>query len=454
MEIMKKVFLVLIFSISLFACKLDEVNENPNVPTDVSVKLLLPTAQKGLADALGGRFFRYTAIASQQLSGRDNQELLMENYNPDELFIGYPWEDFYTGPMVNCRIIIDKAEAEGANAYAGIGKILLANSIGIITDAWGDAPFSEAMQGGDNLYPRYDSQEEIYADIIRLLNEAIEDLDQPSPIIPGSDDLMYGGDLNKWKRAAHALLARYYIHLTNVRGDASALALEALNDGFSNYNDDLAYRYLGNSADANPINNFFVATAYAVVDPQYISVLGVADPRFSHFVDIIPFTGGQSKVGAFQGSANSPIKLMSYTEQKFIEAEALLRSNDASGAEDALKQAVQASLDELESFLAVEIPDSQEENLINALSLTGVFEDDLNLIMREKFSALFTQPEVWTDWRRTGFPVLTPNANGNSASNPGGQIPRRLIYPQTERLLNPNFPGVLTMDVKMWIEGS
>ncbi len=450
---MKKVFLVFIFSVSLFACKLDEVNENPNVPTDVSVKLLLPTAQKGLADAIGGRFFRYTAIASQQLSGRDNQELLMENYNPDELFIGYPWEDFYTGPMVNCRIIIEKAEEEGANAYAGIGKILLANCIGIITDAWGDVPFSEAMQGGDNLYPRFDSQDHIYLDMINMLNDAIFDLDQASTIVPSSDDLIYGGDLNKWKRAAHALLARYYIHLTNVRGDASARALEELNEGFANYNEDLAYRYLGNAADANPIYNFFVATAYAVVDPQYISVLGAADPRFSRFVDIIPFTGGQSKVGAFQGSANSPIKLMSFVEQKFIESEALLRTNNITGAQDALRQAVQASMDEVESFLAIEIPDSQEQSLINTLVLTGAFDSDLNLIMREKFSALFTQPEVWTDWRRTGYPVLTPNANGNSASNPGGQIPRRLIYPQTERLLNPNFPGVLTMDVKMWIEG-
>jgi hypothetical protein len=450
---MKKLIISFLFATILFSCKLDEVNENPNVPTDVSVNLLLPTAQKGLADAIGGRFFRYTAIASQQLSGRDNQELLMENYNPDELFIGYPWEDFYSGPMVNCRIIIDKAEEEGANAYAGIGKILLANSIGIITDAWGDAPFSEAMQGGDNLYPRYDSQQEIYLQIITLLNDAIFDLEQPSTILPSSDDLIYGGDLNKWKRAAHALLARTYIHLTNVRTDASARALEELSEGFTNFNEDLAYRYLGNAADANPIYNFFVATAYAVVDPQYISVLGAADPRFSRFVDIIPFTGGQSKVGAFQGSANSPIKLMSYVEQKFIESEALLRTSNTAGAQDALRQAVQASLDETEEFLMIDIPDGQENSTVNALVLTGDFEADLNIIMREKFSALFTQPECWTDWRRTGYPVLTPNPDGNSAANPGGQIPRRLIYPQTERLLNPNFPGVLTMDVKMWIEG-
>lgn len=451
---MKKLIISFLFATILFSCKLDEVNENPNVPTDVSVSLLLPTAQKGLADAIGGRFFRYTAIASQQLSGRDNQELLMENYNPDELFIGYPWEDFYTGPMVNCRIIIDKAEAEGANAYAGIAQILLANSIGIITDAWGDAPFIEAMQGGDNLYPRYDSQQEIYLQIISLLNDAIFDLEQPSTIVPSSDDLIYVGDLNKWKRAAHALLARTYIHLTNVRTDASARALEELSEGFTNFNDDLAYRYLGNAADANPIYNFFVATAYAVVDPQYISVLGAADPRFSRFVDIIPFTGGQSKVGAFQGSANSPIKLMSYVEQKFIESEALLRTGNSAGAQDALRQAVQASLDETEEFLMIDIPDGQENSTVNALVLTGDFEADLNIIMREKFSALFTQPECWTDWRRTGYPVLTPNPDGNSAANPGGQIPRRLIYPQTERLLNPNFPGVLTMDVKMWMEGS
>jgi len=70
--------------------------------------------------------------------------------------------------------------------------------------------------------------------------------------------------------------------------------------------------------------------------------------------------------------------------------------------------------------------------------------------MREKAAALFTEMECWTDYRRTGFPLLNPNPDGASASNPSGEIPRRFIYPQSERLLNTSFPGPVTMQDRFW----
>jgi len=74
-------------------------------------------------------------------------------------------------------------------------------------------------------------------------------------------------------------------------------------------------------------------------------------------------------------------------------------------------------------------------------NLSGSFEPDLEIIIREKYIELFTSPEPWTDFRRTGYPNLEPNDGGTSAANPSGEIPRRLIYPQSERLRNQNFPS-------------
>jgi hypothetical protein len=443
-------YVLVIIGLSFLGCNLEEVNENPNVPTDAGMNLLLPSAQSDLANAISGRFFRYSAIASQQLQGTDNQELLMENYNPDELFVGYPWEDLYAGPMINLKLIIDKANEENSPAYSGIAKVLLANCIGIITDTWGDVPFSEALTGGSNLYPAYDSQESIYTSIQQLLDEAIEELQQPSPIAPGGDDLMFGGDLVRWEKAARALKARYYIHLTKKQDNASDLALNAINQAMTSSDDDLKYSFLGTAVDTNPINDFFTSTTYAVVDPQFIGLIGVSDPRFEYFVDIIPFTGGQSKVGAFRGSANSPAILMSYTEQKFIEAEARLRTGDPNGAQSALSGAVSSSFEEVENFLAIDLDDSETADFLASLTLDGTFEENLRLIIEQKHIALFTQHECWTDWRRSGYPVLEPNENGSSASNPGGEIPRRLIYPQSERLLNTQFPGSVHMQERLW----
>jgi hypothetical protein len=62
------------------------------------------------------------------------------------------------------------------------------------------------------------------------------------------------------------------------------------------------------------------------------------------------------------------------------------------------------------------------------------------MILTQKYIALFTQLQAWSDYRRTSYPFLYPNPDGVSASNPNGQIPRRLIYPQSERILNINAP--------------
>jgi len=426
---------------------LEELNQNPNVPTEVDVKLLLPGAQSGFANALSGRFFRYSTIMSQQLRGKDNQELLIENYNPDELFVGYPWEDFYAGPMINLKMIIDLAPDQNAGAYSGVAKVLLANCIGVLTDTWGDVPYSQALNGGDNLYPIYDSQEAIYAQIHILLDEAISELSEGSPISPASDDLIFQGDLGKWVSAAFALKARYYIHTTKRDAGAAQKALDALSQGEI---EEFGYHYSGTNTDSNPINNFFTSTAYAVVDPQFIGVMGISDPRFEYFVDIIPFSGGQSKVGDFQGSTISPTYFMSYEEQLFIKAEAHLRLGNTSEAELSLRNAVQFSMDRLEDFLMLEIEDNEELDFIESLVLTGSFEENLEKIIDQKFVCLFSENEPWVDYRRTGYPLLESNDNGTSNSNPNGEIPRRLIYPQSERILNPNMPNGLDMQSRMW----
>jgi hypothetical protein len=88
----------------------------------------------------------------------------------------------------------------------------------------------------------------------------------------------------------------------------------------------------------------------------------------------------------------------------------------------------QITIEEISTYLAT-----------NA-QLTGDFDEDLNTIITEKHTALFTSMEPWTDYRRTGYPELIPNAGGESPSNPNGEIPRRLIYPQSERLRNTSFP--------------
>jgi hypothetical protein len=83
--------------------------------------------------------------------------------------------------------------------------------------------------------------------------------------------------------------------------------------------------------------------------------------------------------------------------------------------------------------------------------LNGTFEDKLERIMLQKYLAMFASIESWTDYRRTGYPVLTPNEGGDHNQNPGGAVPRRFAYPQTERLYNQHFPETLpTLQDRFW----
>jgi hypothetical protein len=443
-------FLILATAVS-WSCNLEEINENPNVPLDVPLNTLLAPAQKGIADAQGGRLFRYTGIFGQQLRGVEAQELLIENYQPDELFVGAPWQDVYVGSLINLNIIVERA-SESSPHYAGVAKILMATAYGILTDTWGDVPATEALQGGVEPHPVFDNQQAIYAYIFALLDAGMSDLQQENSVFsPGSDDLMYGGDLNRWMVAASVLSARYELRLSKRFDDASNKALEALLvNRMLSPDDDLMYPYLGTGDETNPIAGFYASAPLAFMDPQYLAIINdLDDPRASTITRVVPLSGGNRKPGNYWSEVGAPLRLISYLEQQFILAEAYLRTGALDQAQDALENAVRTSMTEVS---AGEITQEQADTYIEAQAqLNGSFDENLNAVMTQKYIALLTTPEPWADWRRTGFPLLVPNADAAGASNPSGEIPRRLIYPQSERLRNNNFPQPApNMQTRFW----
>jgi len=123
---------------------------------------------------------------------------------------------------------------------------------------------------------------------------------------------------------------------------------------------------------------------------------------------------------------NSASPVISYAEVKFIEAEATERNGDG---EFIMKEAIRANMEYLS------VPTADIDTYIASITFNGI-----ETIMIEKYKAMYGQApiQVWNDFRRTGFPELTPNPDGVNGNNPSGIVPRRLLYPITERQSNPD----------------
>ena len=148
---------------------------NPNSPTEVPERVLLPFNQERLARLMGSTPQVMAGIFMQYYEGFDNHPSQVEIYQVNEaLYVDWDWNDYYDGPMINLVKMIEVGEKSGSYYYTGIGKVMLALCLGNVTSMWGDVPWSEALKGSEYRSPKYDSQASIYEAIQTLLDKGIE----------------------------------------------------------------------------------------------------------------------------------------------------------------------------------------------------------------------------------------------------------------------------------------
>ena len=151
---------------------------DPNTVVDAPLKLLLPPAEVAVALAHGTELAWYPSILMQQQSGVDRQMAAADRYVINESDMNRPWNSAYTDALNNLKLTIRKAETQDAPAYSGIARILTAMTLGLLTDAFGDIPYSQALQQSGNISPAYDVQEAVYGSIQLLLTQALSDLEK------------------------------------------------------------------------------------------------------------------------------------------------------------------------------------------------------------------------------------------------------------------------------------
>jgi hypothetical protein len=155
-----------------------EINTSPDSPADVPINLMLPAVEQTLGFVMCGNDMVLTTNNwMQQVDGVSRQSLDIARYTYLPSAVDNLWSTIYADLLINSSIIIDKSEnTEGKSSpyNAGIGKVVMATTLGLATDVFGDMPFSDALKGNQNvLTPKFDTQEQIYTSLYELLDGAV-----------------------------------------------------------------------------------------------------------------------------------------------------------------------------------------------------------------------------------------------------------------------------------------
>jgi hypothetical protein len=451
----KSMVLTAMCGILLSGCQneLDTFNENPNDPTTTSPSLLLATMEVSTFSTHTSGLIRNANVFTQNLAGTNIGQMQdIADYVISENDVTNEWNTIYNTTLVSGHIL-NRDFGTKYPYYNGIGQVLTALNLSYATDMWGDVPYDEAFKADEgNIAPRYNTQEEIYNRLQFILDEAIANLNKPATSntsVPTTDDFIFKGDTKKWIKIAYVLKARFALRLSEVDPAAAQKAITHLNSSGISSNLDDANTYFPGTANAlNQWYAFDVSRAnYLKTGKFFVDYLkNTADPRLP-FIIAIDKSGGYSGnaaddlttlttsyIGPSLASSTSAVGLVSYAEAKFIEAEAKFKTGDTAGAKLAMEEAIRASV--LKTTSTPATPD-----FIIAATATV----NLATIIQQKYVALFLTMEPYNDYRRTGFPALTPNQSSSSK-----QIPVRLPSSVEERNYNPNATIVSNVTTKVW----
>ncbi len=222
--------LILVITVSTAGCKkyLD-VNQNLNDPTAVPLGILLTSAEQRIGSlfAIGGTIGNGLGVYTHQLM----QYGAFNRYGITATAMNGSWTTSYQ-VLTNLDVLIEQATENEQYTYAGIAKVLKAYLASMMVDIWGDIPYSEYNRFGDGIsQPAFDRDSDIYPQLIALLDEGIENIQNPSSteVKPGGDDIVYGGNATRWVKAANTIKLKMYTQVRLVQ-DVSAQVAALLSE--------------------------------------------------------------------------------------------------------------------------------------------------------------------------------------------------------------------------------
>lgn len=457
-----------------------DINADPDDPAEVPLEFLLVSAQKAMADdvwdeSMNGRFGLLAAQYWTQNNFTEESRYQFRDEMIDEYFSDYYLRSLRD--LEEVRRLVLEGEEYGLGLASAYNKLAVADILQCwlyqhMTDIWGPIPYSQALKGAEFPSPAYDSQRSIYLSLLSRLEKARAGIEEGAAGF-GAADLIYGGDMSKWKKFASALVLRVAMRMSDAEPALAQTAVEtAWEDAFSENGDNAYFRYLETAPDQNPLyidrqargDADFCAsdilvdkTLVALNDPR---TLAYADARFSGggyggrpFGQSSVTAAGEPPVlysqpsGAQAVSGAAAFKptdvlapaarmtFMNYAEVCFILAEALERGWNVPGtAAEWYDAGVAASMQEwgIADDNLIEFYLTQSE--VSYATAPGNWKQKIGV---QKWLALYMQGvQGWSEWRRLDFEKLEAPVGGALGDTGPYVAPMRLSYPQSEQTRN------------------
>lgn len=493
MKTLIKSFLILSISLTVVSCHdLEELNLDPNKPSQVSTATLMTGAEKRMMDYIYDNWFsgRQALVYSQYWAQRNYTEedryQIRESVNNN-----YFNQLFAIAGNLNSIVELNTNEATKAEmalygnndnqiAAAMILKVWLMQ---VMADTWGSIPYSEAFKLEEGVvYAKYDDLNDLYSKFISELDEAVAMIDE-SDVVFNSGDLIYDGDASKWKKFGNSLKCRIAIRLSKVDPQWKSYITEAIASGvFEDNSDNADFRYLKTSPNQcffyqgfiiEARNDFSIAKPFVDLLQGQPDVLNgkshpwenVVDPRLALYTSArndkyigIPYgVPSNQMTRAIRNAApnfyadeplvvqsNFTVTYMTYPELCFI----LSEYNDFSAVD--YEKGVRSSFEYWNSLNQVVFEESaytQAEIDDYVASVTSVVNAET--VATQKYIHLYMNgPEAWAEYRRTGYPstLLKPGevthvVDGEEIvfeplEEVKGDLPARVKYPTNESTLN------------------
>ncbi|TMI63670.1 MAG: SusD/RagB family nutrient-binding outer membrane lipoprotein [Bacteroidetes bacterium] len=478
----KKYFLILVvvISASFSSCEkgFEGINTSVDFVSTPTLEYVLPFVELTMVDR---NYYTQTYYAAAY-AGQINTNVSFPSitaYKETEMSEHWVW--IYRNPLKNIVDFIERCQDDPDKInYLSIGRILRVYLLHSVTDSYGDIPYFEAIKGysAGITTPKYDPQQAIYGDMFKELTEAAAAL-TASKTTPGTADIVYNGDIVKWKKFANSLMLRLALRIVKAdpvnskkyieQAIAGGLMTSTADNFVVNYTTQVAGTGTTSNGTAHTWISSSYITTYRLAQPFVDSLKLKNDPRTPIYCmrEKLPLTSYQegshdpavqrgrdqfvqsvqrdsasvANIRTF-GRYAAPFIHLSYPQVQFQLAEAVVRNIIPGDAKTYYENGVKAAMSEL-SILGTDgwNPGAITVAQQNAY-LTANPYDPANALRQintqywiETFPNYY---EAWANMRRTGFPDTYSQLNLSLSGNLGAQLPRRLFYPRAEYAANAN----------------